>query len=730
MFLYLSIFSYTIAGYIRDNETKQTIPYVNVYIKELLKGDLADSTGYFEIKNIKEGKYTLIVNLIGYKEKHISIDLTKNEDKFFNIYLEKQAVKLEGITVSPEWSDFTNNISISKSEYNRQDFLNIPTSLAEPDVLKVFQLLPSVIAASDYSSALYVRGGASDQNLILLDNAPIFNPFHLGGMFSTFSVDCVESAEFYAGGFNAFYGNRMSSVIDIKTIRTFTKDFGFKYNISFLSASAFMQMKHKRFSFFIDARRTYFDKILELFNKDFPYYFYDINAKINYKMNDNSNISLTYFYDKDNLSITLEDTLDLLDYNWGNTMYAFNYDKILNNVFSIGLSIYNSKFESTFDLLDILLAKNSVKEKGVKANCNMDFIDYSFNTGFELYENDFSYSVSIADSEYLNITEKPTYFAFFANTKYKFKNACIFDLGLRGEYNSFFSNNIYISPRIGIKYFINNENALSFNYGIYNQFLTSVKQETNDFSSVFGEMWLPIYSEYKPQTLKQFILGYEYWYNKNTSFSVEIYDKNYEYLLSSTLIDLIINADSITKAFNPTIGKSNGIEFMLKKDFGKINGWIGYSLSSTKFLKDSVFVHTYYDKTHSLNINLSFQLPYSMSFSNSLVYSTGSPYTAVIGKYKKYFVNFETGEYDDYHWQEVFSDYNEARFPPYFRWDISISKNFRIKNMKNKVILSIVNITNHKNIFFYYYDHDVSPSQRYDFNMLPILPSIGVSGEF
>ncbi|MCK4523611.1 hypothetical protein KAU15_01675, partial [candidate division WOR-3 bacterium] len=158
--------------------------------------------------------------------------------------------------------------------------------------------------------------------------------------------------------------------------------------------------------------------------------------------------------------------------------------------------------------------------------------------------------------------------------------------------------------------------------------------------------------------------------------------------------------------------------------------WLGYSFSGTYIKRDTTYVPTYYDKTHSININASYDLPFSISVSTVLVFSTGSPFTAVNGKYKYYFIDHKTGEPYTYSWEETYSDYNASRFPPYFRWDIGINKKFNIGNMKNTFTLNIINVTNHNNVFFYYYNHNVNPSKRHEFYMFPIFPSIGVSGEF
>lgn len=729
LFLPIIILASVLGGTVRDSEGKK-IPYVNVYLKESMKGDMADSAGYFQIDDVKEGDYTVIARLIGYREYSTSIHIDRGESKYIQIMLESEAFEMKGVEVTSERSDFKYDISISKRTYNRSDLKKSP-AVVQSDIMKSFQMLPSVTAASDFSSALYVRGGAPDQNLIRYDRAPVFNPFHLGGMFSTFDVNIIESAEFYAGGFDASYGNRVSSVIDIRTITPSGDFLGINYDLSLLSASASLTLNPPGgFYGFIQGRRTYFDKMLDIIDQYFPYYFYDISGKMGYRFSNYTNMSLSYFTDEDIIDLSLGDSLDLFDDKWGNTLFSYNISHVMQDGSRIDGVAYYSRYSNNLNLLDIVKIATGIDERGGNICLCKPIGQADLSAGAELYRNQFIYEIVVNDSDSLfNIKDNPYYGAVFVNGSISMNDNIIATGGLRFEKYQF-KRPIYLSPRAGIKFFVGQETALTLNYGHYRQFITSVKQETNDFSSVFGEMWMPVYGQYEPQLLRQFIVGLEHWFNDNTFVSIEAYNKDYENLVHSTLTDLIVHMDDPTKAFNETGGLSRGLELLFKKTSGPLTGWVGYAYSVTEFVKDSNYVLTYYDKTHTLNINLIYSLPWGMGLSTSLVFASGSPYTAVIGKYKHYSIDPVSGQVDDYSWNEFYSAYNEARFPPYFRWDMGVSKEFNIGRLKNRVSLSIVNMTNHDNVFFYYYDHDVNPSARYDFNMLPFLPSIGVSGEF
>ena len=719
-----------IAGNIEDIDSGEPVPFVNVYIKNTNNGDMADSAGYFQIDDIEPGNYTLIVRMIGYETYKDTVSVGNTESRYLNISIKRKSIEMEGVEVKAERSAFRHDISISKRTYSKQDIMDSP-SFIEPDVLKVFQMMPSVTAVSDFSSALYVRGGAPDQNLILFDNVPVFNPFHLGGLFSTFPANAVKSASFMAGAFGADYGNRMSSVIDIKTIVPDRKTFSGHYDISLLSSTLYLSSNpFDDLSFFINGRRTYFDKILDIIDYDFPYYFYDIVTKVNYSASDRSNLSLSYFKDRDILNLILEDTLQLFDNRWGNSSAGLTYSHMLNPLTFMKVNIYQTQYSNTLNLLDIMHAGSSVSEMGIKTSINYSSKAFEWEGGFEYYENDFKYSVIFSDTNTLfDLDDTSGYYSAYLTGQYKKEGEMIIQAGLRGEGSSM-NPHYYISPRINAKMFLFNETALTISYGIYRQFITSVKQETNDFSSVFGEMWMPVYDQYDPQLLRQMIIGTEHWFNTNTMMTIELYHKKYENLVHSTLLDLIINMEDPEKAFMETEGKSQGLEILIKRNAGRVTGWLGYTYSGTYLLRDSQYVYTYYDKRHSLNINASVSLPWKCNFSTGLVFSSGSPYTAVTGKYRNYSIDPGTGTIEEESWSEIYAGYNEARFPSYFRWDLSLSKSFNIGYVKSKINLSVVNVTNHKNVMFYYYDHSTSPSTRHEFYMLPIFPSIGVSGEF
>lgn len=728
------IFADDYYGYVFEEEKNEPLTFCNVYLadinKKIIKGDLTDETGFYVIKDIPKGEYFLIVDLIGFQSETLKV-FSKGEDVKVknNFKLKVKSLAYKGSEVTAQMSEFKNEISISKKIYKREE-LKISVPLIENDVMRSFQLLPSVTASSDFSSELYVRGGAPDQNLILFDNSPIFNPFHLGGLFSTFEINSIDNVTFYAGGFPSIFGNRLSSVIDMKSITPNKDKSQTIVDISMLSSKLHFQSKlYKGFSFFVSFRRTYFDQLLKLIKFDFPYYFYDITSAFNYRVNEKNNLKLSFFLDQDILDIHL-DTVSVADVKWGNRMVSLEHSLILNNSSNIVSNIYYSDYKNRMDFLKLVHIHSYIYQYGLKTKFEKKIDENNFYAGVELYRDSFDYNFTVSDTgELLNIKNNPYYISSFLDYSFKRTGFYIFDFGVRLDRYQYIEK-FYPNLRGSFKYFLDQNSSLTLSIGDYYQFITSVKQETGDFSSIFGETWIPLVENFSPLRCLHYIAGYEKWFPNDISFNFEIYHKDYKNLVYTTLMDIFYNLDDPVKGYKTTKGYSQGIEILLKKSSGDLTGWIGYSFSRVRMLKDSVYYPTYYDRTNSFVLNISYLFKNGINLSMVINYGSGLPYTAVIGKYIDYSFDPVNGDYYAGGWREIESDFNSARFPPYKRVDFGLSKRFKIKNFSFGISLNVINVFNFKNVYFYYYDHSVSPSKREEFDMFPIIPTLGVMCEF
>ena len=723
-------FCSSISGYVYDKDTNKPIPFCNIFLMNGTIGDMGDQEGFYSLEGLKEGEYTLIVSIIGYSSDTQDVILGKDEFRRIDFTIKHIAIEMKGQEITGERANFTESISISKDVYKKEEFEFSP-QLVEPDIMRVFQLLPSVVASSDFSSALYVRGGSPDQNLILYDNSPILNPFHLGGVLSTFETNSISEAEFYAGGFPQSYPNRLSSVIDIKSVTPTKDDFKAIVDISLLAVNLYVESRlYDGLSIFVSARRTYFDKMLSLFDYAFPYYFYDITGKLDYFLNENIRTSFTYFNDNDLLNLSIKDNIEIISLEWGNRLCAFNYSQILSSATSFNFNAYSSSYHNYLDIIQTFKANSFIEEYGAKANYSIEIENFNGKFGIDIIGNSFDYNVSIADTyEMFNIQRSPYTYSTYLDGSYNFNFQIIGQFGIRFDKYQF-NDGIMMNPQAGMKIFLTKNLAMTLSIAKYSQYITSIRTEDNSFASIFGEMWLPIESFYEAQECIHSISGIEYYITDNLFVSGEFYKKDYPNILYTTLVQLVMSKDNPENSYVSSNARSNGFEIMLKSTYKNAMGWIGYSYSKTEFLRDSVYVLPYYDKIHNLKMTLTTPIFWKMYFSVTGNYGSGLPYTAVVGKYRNYSIDFETDSIYPDDWSEITSGYNESRFPDYKRVDISLSKKFYILSFSFKTNLSIINVFNFKNVYFYYYDHDVNPSVRYEFTMLPIVLSIGVSGEF
>ena len=726
----LSINSASISGFVYDISTNKTIPFCNVFIKDGTMGDIGDETGFYRLTGLKEGSYTIIVNIIGYTSDTQRVSLLNDEEKRVDFFIKLNPIEMKGQEITGERADFTKTISISKDVYKKEQF-DLAPKLIEPDIMRVLQLLPSVVSSSDFSSALYVRGGSPDQNLILYDNSPIMNPFHLGGVLSTFEANAVNEASFYAGGFPQSYPNRLSSVIDVKSITPSKSDFHAKLDASILAVSAFIESKiYKGLSFYVSGRRTYFDKLLPLINFEFPYYFYDLSAKLDYLYNKETRASLTMFNSADALHLSIEDNVDIAALDWGNTLYSFNLSRILSENGSVNFNLYSSSYFNTINLIEFFKAHSLIYEYGGKISYSFENENLKAKTGIDIMTDSFDYYVSFSDTFVMfDIKRSPFTLSNWYDLSYNYNKQLIGQFGIRFDKYEF-NEDISVNPQLGAKFFLTKNLAMTLSLAKYSQYITSIRQEDNSFASIFGEMWLPVESLYRPQECVHTISGVEYYLTDDLLLKGEFYKKDYLKILYTTLARLIIDREHPEMSYIETSAKSSGFELLIKSTYKRASGWLGYSYSKTEFLKDSQYVLPYYDKTHNFNMTLTFPMPWKILFSLAGNYGSGLPYTAVVGKYRNYYYEPSSDSIIDAGWKEIESGYNESRFPAYKRIDLSLSRKFRIDPISFTVNLSIINVFNFKNVYFYYYDHSTTPSTRYEFTMFPIIPSIGVSGEF
>jgi len=636
----------SISGFVREDATGEPLSYVNVFLRGTTLGTATRQDGYYVIPSVPSGKYDIIVSIIGYEHILQPIVLKVGEDLRIDFRLKVAPVTGEEVTVVADRIKFkeaqeTSTINITMRE------INVVPGFIEADVFRAIQLLPGVQSINDFSSALYVRGSTPDQNLIMLDGITVYNPFHLGGVFSTFNTDAIKEAEFSAGGFPARYGGRMGSILNVINREGNTEEFSAKANISLLSSKALFEGPIPKWvklkgSWMLAGRRTYFDKIANgamYFVKEyqkrhdpyydendyikFPYYFYDIEGKINIDLGINHRLTLSSFYGNDVFYIDTKDEYiedntennyyfknkdeEIFDWDWGNHTNSLTWRWIVSpnlivrtfiaksrSHFEIDMDSNGSRVEimendtSRFngeyyiDVFDIVKDKTIESEivwtpsKKHILTTGLQHKNLNFNLGMKFrWEEKQDDHASSEEHTPLWMVESPFEQSFYLQDKWNISPLFSTQLGLRLSRYSL-HNNIYAEPRIGLKYLLRENLALKLSLGKYHQFLTTANPQDENLR--FIDIWLAIPEDKKASRAYHTILGMEYLSKQNVLFRVETYYKDFDNLLTLKQGEVFTEEDNGEIKFEPfnefwdTKAYAYGLEFLIRKNYRKSSG--------------------------------------------------------------------------------------------------------------------------------------------------------------
>ena len=683
----------TVSGYIRDAKTGEDLIGATVFIKELSgNGSGTNAYGYYSL-TLPMGQYQITAQYMGYEPQVQLVDLT--QPRKIDFLLVTQENKLgEVVVTSQRKNDNITKLEMGVQKLDTKDIKNIPVLFGEKDVLKTIQLLPGIKSAGEGSSGFNVRGGAADQNLILLDEATVYNASHLMGFFSVFNSDAIKDISVYKGNEPAEYGGRLSSALDIKMNDGNDKKISVSGGIGLISSRLTVEgpiVKDKG-SFIVSARRTYADLFLKLSGdttlNQAQLYFYDVNAKANYKINSSNRIYLSAYFGKDLLG--LGNTFGI---NWGNSTATLR----LNHLFSDRLFSNTSLIFSNYDY------KINITS-GVELNIISRIQDFSIKQDFQLFSgtnntlkfgfNSIYHKIipgAITASSTVDLktlTNKNAWEnSFYISHQYTFSDKfsveygarlCTFSLLGSGNFYTYDSigtpkDTIYyktgqfvktyatIEPRVTFNYILNQQSSLKAAYARNVQNLHLISNSTSGNPT---DLWIPSSNNVKPEISDQVSVGYYHNFKDNMyEFSAEIY---YKYLQNQ--IDYKNGAElnyneNVESQILFGSGRAYGMELFLKKKYGRFNGWISYDLSRTERKFDDINNGNYYparqDRTHDISIVGMYELNKRWTLSATWVYNTGNA------------VTFPTGKYEiDGKTVMLYSERNANRMPSYHRMDL------------------------------------------------------------
>ena len=758
--------SYTISGYVFDKNNGEKLIGATVFCRYNKRGTATNDYGFFTL-TLPEDSLHLEIRYVGYKNYK---EQTINKANSFKIISLEPRVDLKEIEIRDE--------GISKSEqkpngfyFNLRGIKDIPSFMGETDILRAMQMVPGVQGAVESVGGINVRGGGTDQNLVLVDGVPVYNIVHVFGLFSIINPGAVNSIEIIKGGFSAKYNGRLSSILDIKLKDGNNQKISGKVNIGMLLSSATIEgplLKNKS-SFLVSFRRTYFDAFyqpIQYFSNrknvnDYSgwYYFYDVNAKVNFKIGNRDKISVNYFSGVDRGRITEKQTFsDTVKFNhvknlkWSTMISSARWDHILTDkvfmVTTIGITEYSTRFEDELNWETTIKPKvnlssidytqtsgnrdlfiksifeiNKIENHQIKTGA--DLIYHHYNTGtlnYKAKDANADQDTSIGDKQIYSDEE-----VVYLEDNWKPTRRLNLNFGL-----SFNSINVkktryhLLQPRISGNYAFTNNFYINTSFTRMQQNLQILP---NNSIGLPIDIWIPVTDYLKPQISDQFTFGIGYYFKNKYKLSVESYYKSMKNLVElKEGAFFVFGGYDWDKSFYTGKGLARGIEVMLEKQTGKVKGWVGYSLSKSDRQFQSINNgHAFpfkYDRRHQISVLLKFPTTKKhWNFSVSWLFSSGSPVTVPTSVYT---INNKT--------YYEFTQRNNIRMSNYHRMDLAFTKTIVFNKNTRVWNIGAYNLYSHVNPLFistsFLVSNTSSKLKFYEVGLLPLIPFISYEISF
>ena len=721
----------TVSGFIRDKANKESLPFANVFIRELKIGTSSNIDGYFAVSNIPEGEFTVVVSLLGYQPYEFRINTSSQKSIIRDIFLSDKAVVVTEVVISGEMAEEKRSTQTGRIVIQAKDIISLPT-IGESDVFRALQVMPGVKATSEISSGLNVRGGSTDQNLILLDGTVVYNPSHLFGFFSTFNTDAVKDIDLMKGGFPAEYGGRLSSVLNVTNIDGDRVNTHGKASISLLSTRVTGEGPLGNGSWFLSGRRTYLDQIVSIAGLDtgkdaLPlYYFYDANGKINQDLGEDDKISFVGYLGQDDLAWGIGGGQLSLNMQWGNRTGAIKWTHVFSPTvfsnFEASYSLYVARTRFDFGGSEFS-QNNSVNDYSLRSD--IDFFatnEHLMKIGFWWSQYRITYT-ELGDGDPYEFLNRPAQFSLYAQDEWRIDERWTMQIGARFEYQDL-SKTSSLGPRFNVRYNIDEYSSLKFATGLYYQFLMAVPAGGDNGFSPF-DIWIPINEKMKPSRSVDAVLGFSTNIIEGHTISIEGYYKMFYDILQFKR--QITQTLDVSELFYVGTGRAYGGEIFVQKKFGSLTGTIGYTLAWTHRtfpdLNGGREFMPKYDRRHDISATASYLIDENWKLGVIYTYGTGQSYTYGVGRYQ---VNVLGRVYDVTLTDALFNQ----RLSPYHRLDASITRRATFFGLEGSWYFQIFNVYNRRNVWFKQFDNSKNPTEIADVKLLPIIPTFGIDFKF
>ncbi len=762
----------TISGYVRDKSNGEMLIGANVFIKDSYTGTVTNSYGFYSL-SLKPGNYLIVYQYLGYNTNEIPVELDK--DISVNIELETTTDSIDAVIVTAERGD-ENIVStqMSSIKITSKVISQIPVILGETDVIKTLSLLPGVKTTGEVSSSLSIRGGARDQNMLILDEATVYNASHLGGFFSVFNNDAIKNVELFKGNIPSRYGGRLSALIDVRMKDGNNKRFSANGGIGLLSSRLTIEspiVKNKG-SLIISGRRTYYDVLMKVLHSiadtipELPVHFYDLNMKANYTLNEKHRLFMSGYLGRDAADLSIGEDVSS-EFNWGNytatlrwnyiinkrlfsnlTLLASNYDYEIENMLRLGRGdeeymfrwkAYLKDYSAKLDLGFYLNPDNTLRF-GIlstyhdfnvgKINGRSDTLTWDYKIP-KIYciENAFYLSNEQRITEKINISyglRFSTLHNIGKATIFVYENYNVVDTNLYG-WGEIYNTYSGLEPRLGFTFVLSEKNSIKWGYTRTRQYLQIASNST---SGTPIDIWIPSSPNVKPQIADQYSIGYFRNFKNNIiKTSIELYYKNMQ-----NQVDF---KEFAQPHLNPEIegelrfgkGRAYGLELMIEKSEGKLTGWVSYTLSkserNTRDIQEKGWYTSPYDIPHDISVVAAYKLTNRILLSANWVYQSGRPINAPVARW----------EYGDLI-LPYFPGRNNDRMPDYHRLDLGLELKGKLKSAKrfeSSLVFSIYNVYNRKNANTVYFVQDYETqtvTKAMKVSLFRIMPSITYNFKF
>jgi len=731
-------------GFVRDASSGEPLAYANVYLDQTDLGAATNEKGYFIIAQVPAGSYELVASFVGYQTSRRRLSVRAGQNPMQVIELAPGAVEVKEVKITAERARFEREVELSATRLETRQLVLAPKLGGEVDLLRTIQSLPGVIATSDFSNRLYIRGGSPDQNLILLDGITVYNPSHLFGMFSPFISEAVSDVTLLAGGFPAKYGSRLSSVLDVTTREGNSKHYTGDASVSVLAAKGLVEgplpfrikdsaSARSAGSFLVAGRRTYLPDVLlgALGVEGIGYYFYDLMGKVNYEPCCDQRFALAFIGAEDVLSFWDPANRRALDakLRWGNRGVSGRWNRVFNPLLYGEVAAAWSNFRSGFDVgvgEDTVRFRTDMTDWTAKSDLTWYLSDrHTLDFGLDARAVVITASFDMDSAMVIGDTLYPM--AFYADEKWEIMPGKLFARpGLRLFYDPQHAR-FEPEPRLGLKYMPGVNTSVNAAAGRFSQPMVTL----NSTDAVFSiyDIWLSVPEKFKLPTAWHYVAGVEHWLGPDLIVEAEAYYKDYNNLLETRYGDFFTPPDSLLVAD----GYSYGAEAMLRKTEGWVNGWISYSYMWTRRAVGTDTYYPHYDRRHSVNFIANFPKVYwGVDVSAKWTLGTGLPYAGSIGYYHRYQYRPNDPRWFEHpEWEFMEGSRDAFRYPAYHRLDASLTKTWKLKWGELSAFLDVTNVYNAKNVLLYYWEPgDNGLPVRKSVGMIPILPTIGVSLKF